>query len=167
VFNPPWNVPNSIAQAEILPKAAKDRGYLARNDFTYVDGHLQQRAGPKSALGLLKFDLNSPFGVYLHDTPSKSAFARRVRALSHGCVRLEKPRDLAKLLLGEQGWSPDRVEAAIASGKTQTVALQTTTPLYVLYWTTPVGKSGRVRFRSDVYGWDRKLAGALAASGGG
>jgi murein L,D-transpeptidase YcbB/YkuD len=162
VFNPPWNVPASIAQKEILPKAAKDPGYLAREDFVWVEGRLQQRAGPKSALGKVKFDLPSDFGVYLHDTPARSGFARRVRALSHGCMRLEKPRELAAALLAPQGWTPERVDSAIDGGKTATFRIAAKTPLFVLYWTAVADADGRVDFRPDVYGWDQELADALA-----
>lgn len=165
-FNPPWKVPDSIAKAEILPKAAKDPGYLVQNDFVFVDGRLQQKAGPKSALGQVKFELPSPFGVYLHDTPAKGAFERPRRHLSHGCVRLEKPVQLAQLLLARQGWAPDRVTAEIATGRTQTVPLKTPTALYVLYWTATVAIDGQVEFRPDIYGWDRKLTDALAAAEG-
>jgi murein L,D-transpeptidase YcbB/YkuD len=166
VFNPPWIVPDSIAQAEILPKAAKDPGYLARHDFAYVEGRLEQLPGPKNALGALKFDLPSPFGVYLHDTPTKSAFARSVRALSHGCMRLEKPRELAVALLGAQGWTSDDVMRAVESRETRRVGLKTSTPLYVLYWTVVIDMAGEAEFRPDVYGWDRKLNNALAGAGG-
>jgi murein L,D-transpeptidase YcbB/YkuD len=162
VFNPPWNVPPSIARAEILPKEAKSPGYLARNDYVWIDGHLQQLPGAKNALGVIKFDLPSPFGVYLHDTPSKSAFQRQVRALSHGCMRLEKPRELAALLLAPQGWTPDRIAAAISEKTTQRTPLKMRTPLYVLYWTAAAGPGGDVDFRPDVYHWDTKLAAALA-----
>lgn len=158
VLNPPWNVPADIAAAELLPKGA---AYLARNDFTWVDGHLQQRAGPKSALGRFKFDLPSPFGVYLHDTPVKSAFSRPVRLLSHGCMRLEKPQELAEILLERQGWTPEAIDEAVATGKTQRIPLKTTLPLYVVYWTAMVEPSGAVDFRPDAYGWDRKLIDAL------
>jgi murein L,D-transpeptidase YcbB/YkuD len=163
-FNPPWNVPASIAEAEILPKAAKDPGYLAANDFIFVEGHLQQKAGPKSALGQVKFELPSPFGVYLHDTPGKAAFQRSKRDLSHGCMRLEKPSELAALLLAPQGWTAQAVADAIALGRTQTVRLKTATPLYVLYWTAVVDATGFVSFRPDIYGWDLKLTQALASA---
>jgi L,D-transpeptidase YcbB len=163
VFDPPWNVPTDIAQHEILPKAARNPGYLARENFTWTNGRLQQRPGPKNALGLIKFDLPSPFGVYLHDTPSKSLFARKVRTLSHGCMRLEKPQALAETLLAPQGWSPERVSAAMAAGQTQTVPLKQTVPLFVVYWTVIIGADGAPMFRPDVYGWDRKLSDALAS----
>ncbi|WP_374569831.1 murein L,D-transpeptidase [Phenylobacterium sp.] len=162
LFNPPWNVPTSIVQKEILPKAARNPGYLAKNNFTYIDGRLVQRPGPKNSLGVVKFDLPSPFGVYLHDTPAKSAFDRTDRALSHGCMRLQKPRELAALLLGRQGQGADTVEQAIAAGVTSRTMLTTAVPLYVVYWTAVADDAGEVSFRPDVYGWDDKLAAALA-----
>lgn len=159
VFNPPWNVPGSIAAGEILPRARRDPGYLARNGFRYVNGQLQQAPGPGNALGRLKFDFDSPFGVYLHDTPGKAAFQRSRRTLSHGCMRLEKPRELAALLLG---WSAGDVEAAIKAGTTRRVRLARPTPLFVVYQTAWAQPDGRVAFRPDVYGWDAKLGDALA-----
>lgn len=163
VFNPPWNVPASIATKEIAPKAARDPGYLARNHFSYVDGHLQQSPGEHNSLGRLKFELNSPFGVYLHDTPSRAAFARDDRALSHGCMRLEKPRELAQSLLG---WSAGQVDAQIAAGATTRTPLPRKTPLFVVYRTAAVGDDGGLEFRADVYGWDAKLNQALAHASG-
>lgn len=160
VFNPPWNVPASIARNEILPKAAKDAGYLARNHYRYVDGRLQQAPGPGSALGVLKFDFPSPYGVYLHDTPGKAAFALPRRALSHGCMRLEKPVELAQFLLGRQGWTAADVPQAIAAGETKRVDLDRTLPLYVVYRTVEAIDGG-ARFHLDTYGWDQKLTSAL------
>lgn len=164
VFNPPWNVPDSIARNEIWPKVRRDPGYLARNRFVVIEGRLRQLPGPKSALGVLKFDLPSPFGVYLHDTPSKSGFQRADRALSHGCMRLEKPRELAVALLGRQGWTPEGIEQAIAAGDTRRVDLSTPVPLYVVYWTAQVDGAGALILRPDIYGWDRDLTAALAAA---
>lgn len=164
ILNPPWNVPSSIAAKEILPKAARDRGYLARNHYRFVDGRLQQRPGADNALGRLKFDLPSPYGVYLHDTPGKTAFQKTVRTLSHGCMRLEKPRELAVALLESQGWSPARLDDAIETGETQRIALQSPLPLFVTYQTAIVDEAGEVRFAPDVYGWDTKLAAALAGA---
>lgn len=161
VFNPPWNVPASIARNEILPRARRDPGYLARNRFSYVNGQLQQAPGPGNALGRVKLDFDSPFGVYLHDTPAKAAFAQTRRTLSHGCMRMEKPTELAALLLAPQGWSAGEVEAAIAAGSTRRVRLSTQTPIFVVYQTAWVEADGRVAFRPDVYGWDAKLAEAL------
>jgi murein L,D-transpeptidase YcbB/YkuD len=159
VFNPPWNIPSEIAANEVLPRAAREPGYLQREGIVRTGSGLQQRPGPLNALGQLKFDLPSPFGVYLHDTPSKSAFQREVRTLSHGCMRLEQPRALASLLLG---WSPGQVDEAIATAETRRVALPRTVPLFVIHSTVFVGADGQLNFLPDVYGWDRKLGRALA-----
>ena len=161
VLNPPWNVPASIAQGEILPQAARDPGYLARHNYVSVDGRLQQRPGPDNALGQVKFDLPSPFGVYLHDTPARAAFARAVRTLSHGCMRLEKPRELAERLLAGQGWDRAAIDAAIATGETQRIELSEATPLVVTYRTAFVDETG-LHLLPDPYGWDAPLARALA-----
>lgn len=160
VLNPPWNVPTSIAQGEILPRAARDPGYLARNNFTYRDGRLQQQPGPTNSLGQVKFDMPSPFGVYLHDTPGRAAFARPVRTLSHGCMRLEKPRELATLLLASQGWTRETVDAAIAQGQTRRVDLAAPVPVLVLYNTALVDEDG-LHLLADPYGWDAQLTAAL------
>ncbi|HEX5776701.1 MAG TPA: L,D-transpeptidase family protein, partial [Caulobacteraceae bacterium] len=99
VFNPPWNVPPRIAKNDILPKAKKDKAYLVKHDyFISDDGRLIQKAGPKSALGKIKFNLTNPFAIYLHDTPSKHLFKESARAFSNGCIRLEQPMDLAQLV---------------------------------------------------------------------
>ncbi|MBS0408805.1 MAG: L,D-transpeptidase family protein [Proteobacteria bacterium] len=161
VFNPPWVVPSSIASAELYPKERRSPGYFARNGFHIVGGQLVQAPGPKAALGYVKFDLVSPFGVYLHDTPSRSLFKRDRRALSHGCMRLEMPRELAALLLGKQGWSRADVDAAIAAGATRRVGLAIQTPVFVVYRTVTADAAGVLSVRPDIYGWDAKLAAAL------
>ncbi|HET9158984.1 MAG TPA: L,D-transpeptidase family protein, partial [Caulobacteraceae bacterium] len=122
---------------------------------------LQQRPGPKNALGRIKFDLDSPFGVYLHDTPGKGAFAGDNRALSHGCMRLEKPRDLAANLLG---WPMDQVNAAIDQGETQRTRIPAPIALYVIHTTAFVDAEERVNFRPDRYGWDHRLVMALGGT---
>jgi len=165
VFNPPWNVPQGIAQREILPKAAKDPGYMAREGFVWIQGgggrRLQQKAGPTSALGRYKFDLPNRFNVYLHDTPNHTVFARPARALSHGCVRLHDPRALALWLLGRQGWDGAAVDAAVEAGGTASVRLNAPTPVYLFYFTAFVDKDGALNFRDDIYGWDRSAMAAL------
>lgn len=161
IVNPAWNVPASIASAELLPRAAKDPDYLARNGFRRVDGRLQQAPGPKNSLGRLKFDLATPFGVYLHDTPARSLFERPQRALSHGCMRLEKPRELANLLLAGQGWTAQRIDQSIATNKTLRIQLERTVPLLVTYSTAFIGPEGALNFVPDSYGWDAKLTSAL------
>src|SRR6185312_17417902 len=90
VINPPWNVPESIAQRELLPKEQAEPGYLASHGFVQIsDGdqtRLQQTPSPQSALGVIKFNFATRYGVYLHDTPSRAAFAQARRSVSHGCV---------------------------------------------------------------------------------
>jgi len=164
IFNPPWNVPASIASKELLPKAARDPGYLTRNGFERRDGRLVQRPGPSNALGRLKFDFPSPFGVYLHDTPGQAAFARPVRTLSHGCIRLEKPRELTEILLASEGWTRFQIDGAIEAGTTRRVAVQPKKPLYLVYRTAFIDEEGALNFLPDVYGWDAKLLSALASA---
>ena len=161
VFNPPWNVPASIARNEILPKAARDPGYLRRLHIIQTPQGLRQPPGPWNALGQIKFDLPSPFGVYLHDTSTRNLFARASRTLSHGCIRLEKPKALAAELLAGQGWSAADIDQAIATGATRRLALRSSTSLFVLYRTAEVDGDGWVTFRQDVYGWDKQLLDAL------
>lgn len=169
VLNPPWNVPQSIASKELWPKERKSPGYLRRNDFIVIptgDGgsRLQQKAGPLAALGKLKFDFANPYGVYLHDTPSRARFDSFSRLASHGCVRLQKPTELAKALLeGDATWTPEKVDATLASGDTVRAKLPQQIAVFLLYWTAYVTPDGQVNFRQDPYGWDRELVQRIAA----
>ncbi|WP_165186359.1 L,D-transpeptidase family protein [Caulobacter soli] len=173
VLNPPWNVPAGIAAKELWPKQRANPRYFANNDFIVIptgDGgsRLQQKAGPKAALGLVKFDFDNPYGVYLHDTPSRSKFASFSRLASHGCVRLEKPIPLAKQLLATNpDWQPDVVDATIASGKTVRAQLGQPIAVFLLYWTAYMTPDGQMNFRDDPYGWDKVLVQRIAASGPG
>ncbi|HTI68225.1 MAG TPA: L,D-transpeptidase family protein [Caulobacteraceae bacterium] len=172
VVNPPWNIPDSIAEKEILPKAAADPGYLESEDIQVIDlpdgrRRLQQRAGPKSSLGQVKFEFDNPFGVYLHDTPAKVAFDHETRMVSHGCVRLEKPKELAaQLLQGEDNWSAQALDMAIGAGETRRVSLDRPMPVFLFYWTAYVGPDGRMIFYPDAYGWDQELLDKIGASAG-
>ncbi len=165
VINPPWNVPTSIATRELWPKERKNPGYLKRAGFKVIDGtRLQQAAGNQSALGRFKFDFENPYSVYLHDTPSRAKFASFSRLASHGCVRLEKPADLANLLLkGDPAWAPDAVAATVAKGDTVRVPLARPVAVYLLYWTAFASGNGQMNFRADPYGWDGKLATKIEA----
>ena len=159
VLNPPWNVPAGIAQRELFPKGA---AYLARNGFkvigTGANRRLQQSPA-QSALGRYKFDFNNPFAVYLHDTPSKGTFSRFDRLASHGCIRLERPADLARLLLeGSTQWTPEAIDGALAKGDTVRAALPNQVAVYLLYWTAYASGTGTMNFRGDPYGWDKTLA---------
>ncbi len=172
VFNPPWNVPTSIATKELWPKERANPGYFAANDFIVIptgDGgtRLQQKAGPKAALGKVKFDFSNPFGVYLHDTPSRAKFESFSRLASHGCVRLQRPVVLAKALLrGDPTWTPEAIDAALAEGKTIRAQLPQQTTVLLFYWTAYVAPDGSVNFRDDPYGWDTELVQRIAAAAG-
>jgi L,D-transpeptidase YcbB len=172
VLNPPWNVPTSIANEELWPKERKSPGYLQRAGYRVIPTEsgtrLQQRPGPDSALGLYKFDFENPFAVYLHDTPAKAGFDSYSRQASHGCVRIEKPAELAKALLAtDPKWSPDALHAAVASGETQRVRLPYGVPVYILYWTAFAGPDGQMNFRTDPYGWDKLLLQKVGVLGSG
>lgn len=167
VLNPPWNVPSSIADKELWPKEKAKPGYLKRNGFriigTGADRRLQQ-SSENSALGKFKFDFDNQFAVYLHDTPAQSGFARFDRTSSHGCVRLEKPADLAKLLLrNTPEWTPDAIDATVAAGKTVRASMADREAVFLLYWTAFATANGAVSFRSDPYRWDGVLAGKIEA----
>lgn len=167
LWNPPWLVPDSIIEKEIRPTLKRDPRYLARGGYVYLDvpdgRELIQVPGPKNSLGLVKFELPNPDDIYLHDTPEQRLFTQARRYLSHGCVRVENPRELARILLASDEWSSEAIDAAIATGQTQSVKLAKSLPVYVLYWTAFVDPDGTVEFRDDVYGRDHRLADALAA----
>lgn len=161
VLNPYWNIPATIAKKEILPKGP---GYLRRHGIERdARGALRQKPGPRNPLGRIKFIFPNQFDVYLHDTPHGSLFDRRDRTLSHGCIRVERPVELAEFALDEPAkWTRERILAAIESGKTERVTLKDPLPVYILYWTAWVDADGTVEFRDDVYGNDRPLAETLA-----
>lgn len=163
VLNPTWTVPPEIAQKEILTKGGD---YLSSHHFIQDGDKLVQQPGPDNALGQVKFLFDNDYSVYLHDTPAKAAFARPQRQVSHGCVRLERAVDLAKLLLGrEAGWSPEKVDEALARGDTVNVDLKQQIPVRIFY-STAFADGDQISFRDDVYGWDeetlRQLDAALA-----
>jgi murein L,D-transpeptidase YcbB/YkuD len=164
VLNPPWNVPAGIAAKELMPKG---RAYLASAGFRILPGGgLQQRPGPGSALGLVKFDFVNPYAVYLHDTPSKGGFSRYSRTASHGCVRLEKPFALARAIMeGDPVWTPEAIDATVAGGVTTRAPVARPVAVFLLYWTAYVTPDGQVNFRQDPYGWDTLLIQRIAAQG--
>ncbi len=163
VLNPPWNLPAGIAEKEYYPKERAHPGYLEAHGFRVItnpDGstRLQQASGPKSALGQIKFDFPNPFAVYLHDTPSHAAFGHDSRAVSHGCVRLERPFDLAnKLFAGNETWTPDHIQDVVQDAKTVRVSLDQPVPVFLLYFTVYPDVKGRMDFRNDIYDWDSEL----------
>src|SRR5436305_13329404 len=154
-FNPPWNVPQDIAASEILPKVRNDPNYLARRNLVMLpDGTLQQPAGPNSGLGRLMFEMKNRFDVYLHDTPSKDLFSRDNRRISHGCIRVENPRELAALLMQQPN---DAINQAIATGETNRRDLPKSVPVFVVYETAFADADGRLQFRADAYGRDVEM----------
>jgi murein L,D-transpeptidase YcbB/YkuD len=149
LYNPPWNVPPSILAKEILPKLATDPDYLAEHHMRYRGpNRVQQEAGPYSALGRLKFEMDDRFDVYLHDTPQKEYFLRSARMLSHGCVRVQNPTALAALLLDIDA---QQISKGIALGYTHRRELQTPMPVFVVYQTALVDADGSIRFLADAY----------------
>jgi murein L,D-transpeptidase YcbB/YkuD len=187
VVNPSWNLPPNITAQEVLPKVRRDPGYLARAglrvmsgwgaaaqvvdpgtvdwaavDAATLDYRFQQPPGPANPLGRIKFMLPNPFHVYLHDSPARWQFAEAVRAFSHGCIRVERPLDLALYVLRDsRQWDRDTLLAAIDSGVEQTIYLREPMDVSLLYLTAWADEEGRVQFREDVYGRDRYLDRAL------
>ena len=156
IFRPYWDVPDKIMENEILPK-----GVPADFEMTTQNGkpHLRQRPGPKNALGYVKFLFPNDFNIYLHDTPNHSLFNQDVRAFSHGCIRLEKPDELAEWVLG---WDAARVHEAMASGPDdRRVNLPHKIPVYIAYFTAYM-RDGQLWFGNDLYRRDDQLAQAVA-----
>jgi murein L,D-transpeptidase YcbB/YkuD len=180
VLNPSWYVPKSIAEEELFPLSRKNPHYFSEHKFSIrrvevgekhlpdpnaSDGSmisakvyqyfLKQAPGPKNALGRVKFMFPNPYGIYLHDTPSRDLFNRTVRTYSHGCIRVEKPIDLAEYLLrGNTKWTRESILSTIDQQKEKTVWLPEAIPVYVQYWTAWVDADGIVQFRNDIYGYD-------------
>ena len=155
VFRPYWNVPPGIAAKEIFPKGSV---YMARENMeTYQEGgqtRVRQRPGPKNALGFVKFLFPNDFNIYLHDTPNHELFKEDVRAFSHGCIRLEKPAELAQWVLG---WPADKVRQDMdAQPDNKSVKVPTKIPVYIAYFTTYIS-DGQLYFGNDLYSRDDKL----------
>ena len=159
VVNPYWNVPPSILEDEIMPALEQDPNYLARNDMERTsDGGVRQRPGPKNALGRFKFMLPNKDNIYLHDTPAGHLFSRARRDFSHGCIRLERPRDMAELVMRTATQrSPSELDALLETNDEKWIKLDEQLPVYILYFTAWVQEDGTVRFHHDVYGRDERL----------
>lgn len=186
VFRPYWEVPYSITKAEIIPHILRDPGYLARENLEVVDGKqnvvasgavssdvigqlragklfVRQKPGPKNSLGLVKFLFPNSYNVYMHDTPATELFSRSRRDFSHGCVRLEKPAELAAWVLRDNpGWTPERIREAMRGTTTQQVNLAHPIPVLIVYATVIVLEDGQVHFYDDIYSHDTELEKALA-----
>lgn len=189
VLNPTWNVPPQLARLDILPHARQDPTYLSRLGFRVyrsweagaeevdpatVDWSavpaaplpfvFRQRPGPSNSLGRIKFMFPNPFNVYLHDTPERRLFGETRRAYSSGCIRIEKPVELAEYLLRDDpAWSPAKLRAALDAGVERTVPLARPIPIHLLYWTAWVDDDGALQLRDDIYARDARLLAALDA----
>ncbi len=162
VFRPYWNATDSIAAKELWPKVEADPTFLDRNDYEIVTEsgkqRIRQKPGDKNALGLVKFMFPNSFDIYMHDTPEDQLFAKDVRAFSHGCIRLEKPEEMARWVLG---WTPEQVKNAMENDPDdRRVTLKQKVPVYIVYFTTFI-RDGRLYFGNDLYGRDGRLVAAV------
>ncbi|MDD2463934.1 MAG: L,D-transpeptidase family protein [Desulfobulbus sp.] len=187
VLNPTWTITPDIIKNETVPSIINDPAFLARQRLRVLDREgnevdsnsipwsqyrgkyfpytLRQDAGRDNALGMIKFLFPNPYHVYLHDTPSKSLFGRTRRAFSHGCIRVQNPLDLGRLILTNDPGNPttpERMDRILASGKTTTVILKQPLPIYLMYLTTNVS-DGKVMFKPDLYNRDNSIFAALNA----
>jgi L,D-transpeptidase YcbB len=180
VFNPTWGVPASIIVNEFGPKSRKDPGYLDKNGYKVINASgevvssrsinwwtfgqapkfgVQQPSGDGNALGELKFLFPNDHSIYMHDTPTKNLFAKSSRAFSHGCVRVQNPREFAEVLLG---WNKDDIAATIRAGEILPVNLKQKTPVHLTYFTAWTDSDGKINYYDDVYGRDAAMAKAFA-----
>jgi murein L,D-transpeptidase YcbB/YkuD len=181
VFSPYWNIPPSIARNETLPAIRKNAGYLQRNNMEVVNaaGHplspsqvnwnakpfpylIRQKPGESNALGQVKFMFPNPNNVYLHDTPAKQLFEQDIRTFSHGCIRMQQPRDFAELLLkNSESWTSEKVGLAMGQSKEEIVNLPYKIPVGIVYFTFLMDAGGQPRFFADVYRRDAELLALL------
>lgn len=182
IFRPYWNVPVDIAKKELVPHIVQNPEYLESKDFEATNRKgvvkteytaldvaqgrvlVRQRPGPKNSLGLVKFMFPNQYDVYMHSTPETYLFSRMRRDYSHGCIRVQKPDELAAWVLQGQGdWDLDKVQDAMTEGPdNHTVVLKTPLPVVIFYLTARVDESGNVDFFDDVYKYDAALEGVLA-----
>ena len=173
VVNPPWNAPTRLINEDILPKLKRDPGNAAAHNYSILDSkgntidpysinwssigdkfpyRIRQAAGD-SALGNYKFNMPSSDAIYLHDTPNHSLFSKKDRALSSGCVRVEKSDQLASILLQEAGWSEDKKRGVLESKKTTSANIRTNDPVF-LYYVTAWVENGQTQVLPDIYKYD-------------
>lgn len=167
VFSPFWNIPSSIVRNEILPAMKRNPDYLDRNNMEITGNRnglpaIRQKPGPGNALGKVKFIFPNRYSIYFHDTPAKSLFERDRRAFSHGCIRLKEPFRFAQYLLrNKPEWTDEKIRAAMNAGTEKWVKLEDTVPVTISYFTAWVDDQGKLNFRDDIYGHDKKMANKL------
>jgi len=183
-LNPTWTVPSSIAKTEISAHMRKDPSYLSRMHMDVLDGHdnpidpgsvdwsgsrtpnftVRQQNGAWNALGAVKIDMPNPYSVYMHDTNQRNLFSDDYRFDSHGCSRVDNVRDLATWLLQEENpkWTRAAIDAAIATGQRQDIALPKKVPVAWVYLTAWMTKDQTIQFRNDIYDQDEQLLEATA-----
>ncbi len=181
VLNPYWSVPNSIVKKEMLPRLQEDPDYLASRKFKAYDSWKAGRQpidtldvdwyqydenstipyifvrdpGEGNPLGKMKFIFPNRFAVYMHDTPNKALFKNRIRAYSHGCIRLHQPRKLLEFVSSHYSdESPIRIRKLLEDGTNESVGLTQKIPVHIRYYTSWLGEKGEVEFRKDIYGYD-------------
>lgn len=188
-FNPAWEIPPKIAAEEVLPAIRRDPTYLAREGIRILDGwgpgtkeldpasvdwqrvdpdnlrfRFRQEPGPLNPLGRIKLIFPNPFALHLHDTPTPGLFSLPVRALSHGCIRVEATAALARrLLLEDPSWSDEEIERGFASDRERVVELKRPLPLHIVYWTVSINSKKLIQFHRDVYHRDETVLEALSA----
>lgn len=178
VINPPWNVPPTLARKDILPKVRRDPAYLEQHGYTVMRSgsnkeivnpsqvdwstitennlpfRFQQGPGAGNSLGRYKFNMPGTDAIYLHDTPNHQLFQKSVRALSSGCVRVNKAAELAKILLQDAGWDDKRIAEAVKQGETRYVTIRQHIPVSLYYLTAFVDREGQLQYRTDIYDYD-------------
>lgn len=184
VFRPEWNVPRSITVNEIIPKVRNNDDWLAANNYEVVDEsgkvveaddvdwdadsadftwRVRQKPGAGNALGGVKFLFPNRFSIYMHDTPTQATFDANRRAASHGCIRLQHPAQFAEYVLGPSGdWDAARIREAMSAPESKTVKVEPTVPVFILYLTA-FERDGKIQFREDLYGNDRKALQKLSS----
>ena len=167
VMAPYWNVPPSIVRKEIVPGMKRNSNYLARQnmEITGTEGGLpvvRQKPGQQNSLGLVKFLFPNNYNIYLHDTPNRELFNRANRSFSHGCIRIAEPAKMAQYLLQDQPeWTESKIDSAMHGTKEKWVTVKNPISVFICYFTSWVDGDGRINFRKDIYGHDKKMADKL------
>ncbi|WHS97487.1 MAG: putative L,D-transpeptidase YcbB [Pantoea stewartii] len=190
VLNPPWNVPTTLVRQDIIPKVKQDPTYLYKHGYTLLSGwsadaevidptmidwsmvsassfpyRIRQAPGQTNSLGRFKFNMPSSDAIYLHDTPNHNLFQRDIRALSSGCVRVNKASELAGILLQDVGWNDARISGTLKQGDTRYVPIRHRIPVNLYYLTAWVADDGKTQFRTDIYNYDNTArSGSLVLS---